>query len=83
MRLNSVVWECHKNKGLPVVVVYPGAVLVCRRSKAREIIFGHSYGTMPAKVLKKLSAYLGLFKRCGRSHCKGIGKGLTKSERNT
>jgi len=49
----QVVWELHKNKGLPVVVVYPGAVLGAGDPKAPgNYISDIAHGRMPAKVLK-------------------------------
>lgn len=49
----QVVWEFHKNKGLPAVVVYPGAVLGAGDPKAPgNYISDIAHGRMPAKVLK-------------------------------
>jgi len=51
---DQVVWDLYKNKGLPVVVVYPSAVLGAGDPKASgKYISDIAHGRMPATVFKK------------------------------
>jgi dihydroflavonol-4-reductase len=50
---DQVAWDLYKNKGLPLVVVYPGAVLGARDPKASgAYISGLVKKTLPATVFK-------------------------------